>query len=249
MTLGYRKIELNYGQLLSLPFTEGMGTVPHDVIVPSHILTLNDPGGGSFVWGKEAISGCPTLEFVTVGGGPADGVYLDCPAADTVDMNFTTGDYSIGVWINWDSTGGWSEIIIGRYGVDLDGWETYLDISGGLNTLSQRHHHASLAPNNNSNCYSIGWTPNEWHFLGISRTGGNLYPVHYRNGVALDMEYEASGMLDPDTCNRDLVIGCRYTKDANWYKNQMWNIRVWNRALTEEEWLRIFEIERHWFGV
>ena len=85
--------------------------------------------------------------------------------------------------------------------------------------------------------------------LGISRTGGNLYPQHYRNGNFLAMSYEASGMLDPDTCNRDLVLGTRYTKDANWYKGQMWRPRIWDRALSAVEWKNMFEAERDWFGV
>lgn len=189
------------------------------------------------------------LKFAAVGGGGTDGVYLDCAAANCVDLNFTTGDFSIGVWINWDSTGGWSEIIIGRYEVNVSGWEVYLDISAGRNTVSQRHSHASLAPNTNSNCFSTGWTPGVWAFLGISRISGDLYPVHYRNGVALTMAYETSGMLDPDTCSQDLVIGCRYTKDANWYRGPMWRPRLWDRALTALDWLNIFEAERDYFGV
>ncbi len=249
MTLTQDKVDINYGLLLSLPFEEGVGALVHDIAKANHLCTMHDPGGGSFTWENEPVSGRPTLKFTAVGGGPADGVYLDCPAADTADLNFIAGDYSLACWINWDSTGGWSEIIMGRYGVDLDGWEIYLDISGGQNTVSQRHHHSSLAPNNNSNCYSIGWTPGTWYLLGISRIGGNLYPVHYQNGEPLTMTYEASGMLDPDTCNRDLVIGCRFTKDANWYRNLMWNPRVWNRVLSEEEWNFLFELERPWFGV
>ncbi len=169
MVIGYDKVDLANLQLLSLPFNEGVGVITQDVAKPAHPLTLNDPGGGSFAWDNLAVSGRPVLEFTAVGGGPADGVYLDCPAAVTADMDFTTGDYSLACWINWDSTGGWSEIILGRYGVDLDGWEIYLDISGGLNTVSQRHHHATLNPNFNSNCYSVGWTPGEWALLGISR--------------------------------------------------------------------------------
>lgn len=245
--IGYDKEGFNYRQLLSLPFNEGVGALAHDVAKPDRTLPMHIPGGGSFTWDNAIKSGCPILEFVTVGGGAGDGVYLDCDWSKSADMDFTTGDYSVACWINWDSTGGWSEIIIGRYGVDWDGWEIYLDISSGLNTVSQRHHHASLTPNLNSNCYSTGWTPGAWHFLGISRIGGNLYPIHYRNGEPLTMSYEDSGMLDPDTCKRDLVIGCRYTKDANWYINQMWNPRVWDRALSRSEWKQIYEIEKHWF--
>ena len=246
--IGYDKLSIYHDIVLDLPFREGTGTITHDIAKPHHPLTLNDPGGGLFTWGNLA-SGCPYLQFAAVGGGPADGVYLDCPAADTGDLDFTTGDYSLSVWLNWDSTGGWSEIIMGRYGVDLDGWEIYLDISGGLNTVSQRHHHVSLAPNTNSNCFSTGWTPGNSYLLGISRIGGDLYPVHYRNGLPLEMTYEDSGMLAPDACNRDLVIGCRYTKDANWYRNMMWRPRIWARALAAWEWLQLFNMEKHWFGL
>ena len=249
MSIGDDNLAINKDLLLGLPFREGGGTVrTQDMSKLNRPISMNDPGGGSWVWGNLA-TGIPYLQFVAVGGGAADGVYLDCPAADTADLDFTSGDYSIGGWINWDATGGWSEILIGRYGVDLDGWETYFDISGGLNTLSQRHHHSSLAPNNNSNCYSVGWIPGNWYLLGISRLGASLYPLHYRNAAPLTMAYEASGMLDPDTCNRDLVLGCRYTKDANWYRNRMWNMRVWGRALPQEDWLFVLNAEGHWFGV
>jgi len=246
---GYDNIPENENILLDLPFYEGTGIITRDQGKPHHQnVSLNDPGGGSFVWTVLA-SGLMVLEFVTVGGGVDDGVYLDLPAADCADLNFTAGDFSVGVWIKWDSTFGLSEIIIGRYGALLDGWELYLDISSGRNTVSQRHNHSSIAGNDNSNCFSVGWTPGVWAFLGVSRTGGNLYPQHYRNGVPLLMSYEITGMLDPDTCNRDLVIGCRYSKNANWYKGQMWRPRVWNRVVTAAEWLIMFNKERAWFGV
>ena len=243
----YDKIPENDSILLDLPFREGTGVVTHDHAKPHHPITFNDPGGGSFVWTTLA-SGLMALEFVTAGGGFTDGVYLKSLAVDTVDLDFTTGDYSLGCWVNW-AWNGYSSILMGRYGVDLDGWETYFDISGGRNTLSQRHHHSSLVPNNNSSCFSIGWTPGVWALAGISREGISLYPQHYRNGGILEMSYETSGMLDPDTCNRDLVIGCRYTNDANWYKGFVCRPRIWNRVLSQTEWKTIFENERSYFGV
>lgn len=252
MVKHYDSISINENILLDLPFREGVGTITQDVAKPHHPLTMYDPGGGSFVWGNEA-SGCPTLEFVAVGRGDTDGVYLSCPAADTVDLDFTAGDYSIACWIKWTDIGD-SSIIIGRYWITApstfeDGWEIYLDESAGRNTVSQRHSHASLAPNTNSNCYSVGWTPGTWYLLGISRTGGNLYPIHYRNGVPLTMAYSAAGMLDPDTCNRDLVIGTRCTKDANWFWGKHGKaLRVWGRALSADEHKYIYELERGQFA-
>ena len=241
--IGYDKRSIYYDILLDLPYREGTGTITKDIAKPHHPLTMNDPGGGSFTWDNMLLSGCPYLEFVTIGGGATDGVYLDCPAADTGDLDFTTEDYSVCGWINWDSTWGLSEMIIDRGGVDLDGWDLYLNISGGLNTLSQRHHHTP----GRSECFSVGWTPGTWWFFSMSRTG--ILTPHYRNGVPLVMDYGGLTMLDPDTCNRDLVIGTRYTKDANWYIGMMWRPRVWARALSMWEWKLLFEMERHLFGV
>lgn len=244
---GYDNVPENDSVVLDVPFREGSGTLTRDHAKPHHPMGMNDPGGGSFVWTTLA-SGLMVLEFVTAGYGVTDGVYFHSSAANTGDLDFTSGDYSIGCWIKW-TAGTQSQIIMGRYGVNIDGWEIYLDVSGGKNTVSQRHSHNSLTPNTNSNCYSEGWEPGVWSLLGISRSGSSLYPAHYRNGAALTVTYEASGMLDPDACNRDLTIGCRYTKDSNWYKGQMWRPRIWDRALPPLEWQNMFERERSWVGV
>jgi len=250
MSVGYDKHSLNHDILLDLPFREGTGVLTHDVAKPRHPLTLNDPGGGSFTWGN-LVSGCPYLLFAAVGVGAADGVYLDCPAADTGDMDFTSGDYSVGCWFNWDSTGGQSEMIIGRGAVETDGWDLYLAVSGHLptgNTVSQRHaHQTGGAGNLKSECFSEGWTPGTWWFFGMSRSG--IYTPHYRNGLAVEMNYGGATMLDPDTANRDLVIGARYNKSGNWYRNMMWRPRVWGRALAAWEWLELFHMEKHLIGV
>lgn len=245
--IGFDKITIDHNLLLGLPFEEGIDVLAHDRAKPHHLLTQHDPGGGSFVWGNE-VTGCPYLEFVTVGFGGADGVYLDCPAAETGDLDFTTGDYSIGVWVNHADTGHFQpKIVVGRYGVNLDGWEVYLETDTGppaVHYLEHRHHHAP----DRDGCYSTGWTPaTDWAFMGISRSG--LYPQHYRNGMPLAMAYAVGGLLDPATCNRDLVIGARFTKNLNWYKGRMWNLRIWGRALETDEWRFIYDCERHWFNV
>lgn len=77
MSIGlFDKVAVNRQMLLSLPFREGVGTITQDVAKPEHLFTQGDPGGGSFAWGNLA-TGCPYLEFVSVGFGVTDGVYLD----------------------------------------------------------------------------------------------------------------------------------------------------------------------------
>jgi len=231
-TKGYDK-GINGQLLFALPFYEATGVITQDVAKPHHPVDLH----GFPSWAAVA-SGLGVLDF----NGASD--YLDSPAADTVDLDFITGDYSIVVWTNHQWTAQ-SQIIIGRYGVDLDGWELYF-FDTPLNYLQLRHHHASLAPDR-TGCFSVGWSNDAWHLVGISRSGA--YPLHYRNGMGVEVTYDVGGLSDPDSCNRDLVIGARYTKNADWYKGMQWNPRVWSRCLQPWEHRAIFDAEREIFGL
>lgn len=237
MVIGARdKLKLDHNLLLSIPYREMAGQLVMDRAKLHHPLT-----GHNLTWS----SGMPIIPS-QLGLGVFNGAstYIDGPAADTVDLNFTSEDYSIAAWVFYQATT-LSQIVIGRYGVDLDGWELYLHDPNS--TLTLRHHHQSLAPDTRSACYSEGWSVSGWHLIGVSRSGG--YQHHFRNGKEVQVMC-AGGLNDPDTCNRDLVIGARYTKDTNWYSGYQTLLRVWGgRALEEWEYRQIFEMERHWFGV
>jgi hypothetical protein len=263
MSIGlFDKIAINDQLLLSLPFREGSGLITHDEAKPDHLLTQQDLGGGSFAWGNLA-SGCPYLDFISVGFGATDGVYLDCPNADTLDLDFTSGDYSIVVWVNHRPVGNVKpKNIVGRYRVDAaappaafgDGWEVYLETNGGVDYLELRHHHVSLGTSiadSRDGCFSTGWATGSWNLLGITRhkIAGTSWPQHYRDGLPLAMAYSTPGLRDPDTSPSDLVIGARYSKDSNWLDGMMWNLRIWSRELSGEDMRFIVDRERHWFGV
>ena len=233
-TKGYDKA-INNDLLLALPFHEASGLITQDVAKPHHPVTLR---GTIPSWATIA-SGLGMLNF----NGAGD--YLDSPAADTADLDFTTDDYSIAVWEYHEWTAQ-SQIVIARYAVDLDGWELYFWDTGPINYLTLRHHHGSLATDR-TGCGSIGWDNNTWHLIGISRSGA--YPLHYRNGMGVEVTYDVGGLSDPDSCNRDLVIGARYTKNADWYKGMQWNPRVWSRRLQPWEHRAIFDAEREIFGL
>lgn len=242
MVRGYDKLDLDYGMLLDLRFREGVGAVTKDIAPPHHELTMVGP-----TWVQTPLANVTVLDF----DGASD--YLECPAADTADLDFTTDDYSIACWINWEDTGVAGEIVAGRYDIDVahSGWELYLAWNGAVDSLTLRHHHAgTLVPpitgNPRSACYSVGWTRGVWCLLGVVRTGGGE-AVHYRNGVALPMI--TSGLVNPETCSEDLVMGVRWTKNATWYKGKMWGLRIWDRALSLFEAQLMWEMERHFFGV
>lgn len=233
---GYDNFLMHHTILLDLPFQEGSGVITRDAAKPHHQdVTLV----GAPTWVTLA-TGTSVLRF----NGATN--YLWCPAAATADLDFTTEDYSIAVPI-YPEFSAQSKMVIARYGTDLDGWEGYLFDSGAHHYLTLRHHHASLAPDTRDGCYSDGWENNTWWLMGISRIG--LYPLMYRNGLPVEMTYDAGGLKDPDTCNRDLVIGCRYTKNADWYKGMMGRPRIFFPALADWEWKELFHMESSLFGL
>jgi len=241
--IGYDNIPENENILLDLPFYEGGKIVTRDQAKPHHDgVNFQDPGGGSFSFAAEA-SGLTVPEFVTVGGGGTDGVYLDLDDALCADLDFTAGDYSLGVWVNWAVGATSSSIVMGRYVLNNNGWELYLTDYGGNLSLTLRHHHSGGFSERTGN-FSLGWAHNVWTLIGVSRSGADA--AHFRNGAVVPT---TGSFEDPETCSQDLVIGCRYTKNADWFKGKMWRPRIWNEALTAIDWFNIFDKERDLFGV
>ena len=252
--IGYDKIAEHSDILLDLPFYEGIGIITRDQAKPHHqdVDLKNTPTWGRTQTGEYEFSNAFDWGFdsgIGIGVITLDGAneYLELDNAVSLDLDFMASDYSIGAWIYW-TTGKPSQIIIGRYQLDVGGWELYLFDDPNY-YLSLRHHHAAtLVPpvtgNPRSGCYSSQWVKNTWHFVGISRSGATA--IHHRNGVAL---ITTGTLVDPETCAQDLVVGIRFCKTNNNFKGSIWRPRVWNRALSASEWLNIFERERHFFGV
>lgn len=238
---GYDRLAVNHDINLDLGFNEGVGLVSRDQAGVAHReATLV----GVPAWSQWPLSGVTYLNY-----GGVD--YLECPAAETADLDYTAGDYTLACWIRhqWNAA---TKLLMGRYALDTDGWECYVtDSAPGIYYLTLRHHHASLAPNTRDGCYSAGWEPDIWWLMTITRhkQAGTSYPLHYRNGMPVDVTYDPVGLLDPDSAVRDLVIGVRFTKNANYWLGDMWRPRVWSRALEPAEVMMLFEMERNLFGV
>ncbi len=239
MVTMYDSLGLKDSIVLDLSMLEGAGLVTHDESKSQIIGSLH---GSTAPWWPATIgSGHYGLGLFL-----AWNHYVDAPAADTGALNFTATDYSLAVWIKWlDTTQ--SEIVMGRYEVSVKGWELYLTKTAGVDYMTLRHHHAGGATTRTA-CFSIGWAENTWALFGVSRVGATAQ--HYRNGQAVATTVQAGGLIDPETnANRDLVIGTRYTKDANWYNGYMARPRAWSRELSAYEHRAIFELERGEFGL
>ena len=162
--------------------------------------------------------------------------FLDIPAADCTNLNFTTTDYSLAMWFNWEFLGT-SAILMGKYVVNNSGWETYLHNDGINDTLTVRHHHGGTR----TATYSAGWTQNVWQLWSYSRIGANAY--HYRDGEAVAVV--GSGALqDPSSSiANDWRLGCRYTEDANWLKARFHRPRAWSKALTADQHRLLYRLD------
>ena len=231
MTVLYDSRDIYKEILLDLPFREGIGIITQDVAKPHHPVTLvNTP-----TW-TALDSGLMTLNL------NGTNEYLQCVGASCTDLDFTSGDYSLGGWLNW-TVNEFSQIVIARYELSVSGWELYLTQAGALNYLTIRHHHAAGATTRTA-AFSLGWTPGTPFFFGMSRSGASAQ--FYRNGVAVATTSDV--LIDPETSAEDLVIGTRYTKDANFFKNMLWRPRLWPKALTALDWRALYELEHGWFA-
>ncbi len=228
MTVLYDKIAYNRRALLDLPFREGVGIVTRDVAKPHHPITLvNTPAWAALVSGKMALS---------LGGWGVDD-YAQCLNADSLDLDFMAGDFSVGGWFNWSTAGiEFSQIIIARYELSVGGWEVYLTEAAGIFYLTLRHHHAGGATNRTA-AYSVGWNTGALTHFGISRFGTTAQM--YRNGVAVTTISDA--LIDPETSTQDLVIGTRFTKGENFLKSPLPRLFIAGEALTAEDWLNMYK--------
>jgi len=237
MTLSYDSLAINHQILLDLPFREATGAITRDVAKPHHqdVDLINTP-----TW-ESLASGLGVIDL-----NEANDEYLQLLAASCADLDFTSGDYSLGGWFYFRAGGADDKTLMGRFLVDNNGWELYHYTN---EILTLRHHHAAGATAR-TGAYSGNWAFGKWWFMGVSRSGASaqFYRGDASGLVAPTTTISAGGLIDPETCNQNLLIGVDGT-GVNDYNGKLWRPRVWGRALVAKEWAQIFEYERHWFGV
>ncbi len=227
MTILYDNLGYNRRVLLDLPFREGIGLITQDVAKPHHVIDMvNTPTWAALDSGKMAINLNGLNE------------YLECQGAVCTDLDFTSGDFSIGGWINW-TVQEFSQIIIARYELSVSGWELYLARVGAVDSLNLRLHHAAGATTRTS-AQSTGWPPGTLFHFGVSRIGSTAY--FYRDGELVTTVPDV--LIDPETCAEDLVIGTRYTKNANFYKGPVPRLIVADEALSANDWRAMYRQQR-----
>jgi len=234
----YDALAINRNMALDLPFREGVGTITHSLAKTKPLVTIVDVGG---VWTTLD----SYLQVLTLNG---VNDYLWASAADTGNLDFTSQDYSIGGWF-WLTPGGADDkTLLSRFLVNVDGWELYHYTN---EILTLRHHHASQGVGfERTSCYSRNWAFNKWWFLGVSRSGAGVQ--FWRGDIdsfgIITTTCSAGGLVDADSCNRNLHIGRDAAAGSNLFNGMLWRPRAWfERYINEIEWQQVWEKTVEWF--
>ena len=224
----YDKFAYNRQLLLDLQTREFTGTLTYDHARPHHIMTLH----GTPTWTQAASD----LNYLDYDSAHPD--FLDCPAVNTADLDFTSGDFSLACWIAYGGVG--FRYLMCRGLTDTDGWEWAITTDS---ELWLRTNQAAAHQDTESAAGVIPLTT--WTFAATVRSGASV--VHYVNGV--QSLGTAGTHVNPLTANRELHIGINDAEAAGLYDGSLWRPRIWGRALSAAELLSIYRLERGMLGV
>lgn len=231
--IGYDKFAIDHQLLLDLTMEEvsgGAGDYIFDRARPHHACLLN---GATIGW-TLLPSGLYVMDFTS---GTPD--WLDCPQADTADLDFVAGDFSVGAWVNLDSLAA-NRSIMCRGLLDTDGWHCQVLMDGSI-VLFTNQAGANQFSQSPTGLIVVGTS----YLVGFSRDGDSVRC--FINGI--DVTETVGTHVNPLTAARELHIGIYDNETGSPWEGQMWRPRIWGRSLAQWEWLELFNMERHWIGV
>lgn len=239
MTVGYDNLPINFQQLLSAPFREGTGGVgdpTYDVARPHHPLILR---GATIAWGQVALS---NLTYIHLWPNSPD--FIDCPALDTVDLDFIGDDFAMTCWI-------YPESLIGGRAIMFKGLRENYGWGWWVRATGQQYFETNQT---GAGLYQATQSPpgdvlvNTWWLIGMSRSGAAIQL--FKNGIEVTDPDETGAHVNPaSAAARELHIGISDNEILYPYDGFMWNPRIWGRHLDLDAHKQVFAFERDFFGV
>lgn len=216
--------------LLDLQLREGTGTITRDWAKPYH-----DPATltGAPAW-TNAANDLTYLAF-----DPANPDRIVILAADSTDLNFTSGSFSGAMWIAPDAYG--NRYLYMKGGAET-GWSFWLSGTSPYLVFTTEQ----AGPTYQSTDGGANLALTAWQCVGFTRSGatGRVY----LNGV--DVTATPATHVNPASAAAgDFYIGTTVGAGAGWYDGRLWRPRIWNRALAAWEMDAIYQAERDLFGV
>lgn len=224
--IGYDNWKINHQILLDLPFMRATGTVLDDVSILHN--PFNYIGGPPDLWTALA-SDLQVLELT-----PQPTARWLQGSGD--DYDFTTEDFSLGIWLNGDADGILYDLVwFGNHSTNGYALDKRATDDFEFTTYN-------AGPASQSTISSVAYAAGSWMLIGVSRSGADVMIT--KNGE--DITLTAGTHIDPGAVG----AGTFYISDGSpaAVDGKIWRPRIWDRALSAAEWLHIFELERHWFG-
>jgi len=149
----------------------------------------------------------------------------------TPALNFTTGNFSGWAWVYPTTITGDSRMLLCRGSANTDGWYFNINTNGALfiNT-NQAANRASYSANGAA-------VINKWQLLGFTRIG-TACAVWID---AVDATATAQAITNPATCARTLKVGVYDDKVTNPFIGVMGEFGVTSGALSEGEWMQLYQ--------
>jgi len=224
---------LNAGLVLSIPMFEGTGTVSvKDVAKPHHPVLFS----GAPTWATTS-SGLSYLSFAA-----ATPDYLSIAAASCIDLDFTSGMFSVAMWayvISWSQNN--ATILCHGNSVTNTGWRFTVGNDKNLDM-------GFITAGGRKDIWSPGnVNAGAWYLCGFSRESTTKCSL-YLNGY-----YSVSGsdtFANPLSAAAANLYVATLTTAATFSLNGYVALpRIWSRTLTSVEHMQIFNAEREFFGV
>ena len=227
-------IPSNFELLYCCLMSEGVGTLSHDFAKPHHVATLTGPP----TWANLAND----LTYLDFNSATPD--FLEVAQADSLDLAFTTEDFTLAAWVNPDALPSAGSAVIDRMQGNVGGYQVGVMVGGGGLGMVRFYSYPGALPD---------WTDSA---EGVIEVGTWAFIASVKTGTAVEIFVNGINVTDfqsvHDTLGVPAVkfhVGVYSDEIAQPYDGQMWRPRVWGRALPQGELLDIFAYERDYLGV
>ncbi len=181
---------------------------------------LSDDGSGHLCTVTGATWGSQGRTFVS-------GNYITAPVAQ---MNFTSGDFSILIWVKITSLAAQGELLC-RGAYQEDGYRFYITTDGNFSFDTWQ-----LGAAQGSYAFAGDIVINNWNFLGITRTGTSV--KLYKN--AIDRTQSVTSHTNPLTSTRTVKLGIYDDLSIDPMVGTIGEVLGYNRVLSPGEIQQIY---------
>jgi hypothetical protein len=161
---------------------------------------------------------------------PGDRNQFAVRSLDDTVFDFGGSDFTIQVWVNYNTTSN-EQVLLEKWSdPPLEGWT--------LTKMSGDRYRFATGGMGNHDSVPLSITTDAWHQVIMRRTGGTL-DMRFDDSVVLSANVGSSALTDT---GNPLLVGRRYAGDSRGFamNGRLDEIAIWNRALSDDEIQRLY---------